>query len=130
MGGRYGRRADKQRITEWMQTHNTNVFDETYLAPSYNVAPTDFQPIVRLDRDGTTVEGVAHVEPGAFGTYVVLDRPGAATPVAGYVAFGNEQGFPDLYQLNGQRVAIHGVVSMYGLPLIQMTTPEQLEVVG
>ncbi len=35
-----------------MQTHNTNVFDETYLAPSYNVAPTDFQPIVRLDRDG------------------------------------------------------------------------------
>jgi putative SOS response-associated peptidase YedK len=52
MCGRYGRRADKQRIAEWMQTHNTNVFDETYLAPSYNVAPTDFQPIVRLDRDG------------------------------------------------------------------------------
>jgi len=35
-----------------MQAHNTNVFDETYLAPSYNVAPTDSQPIVRLDRDG------------------------------------------------------------------------------
>jgi putative SOS response-associated peptidase YedK len=35
-----------------MQAHNTNVFDETYLAPSYNIAPTDFQPIVRLDRDG------------------------------------------------------------------------------
>src|SRR6266568_2838002 len=52
MCGRYCRRADKQRIAEWMQTHNTNVFDETYLAPSYNVAPTDLQPIVRLDRDG------------------------------------------------------------------------------
>jgi len=52
MCGRYGRRADKQRIAEWMQAHNTSVFDETYLAPSYNVAPTDFQPIVRLDRDG------------------------------------------------------------------------------
>jgi len=52
MCGRYGRRADKQRIAEWMQARNTNVFDETYLAPSYNVAPTDFQPIVRLDRDG------------------------------------------------------------------------------
>lgn len=52
MCGRYGRRADKQRIAEWMQTHSTNVFDETYLAPSYNVAPTDSQPIVRLDRDG------------------------------------------------------------------------------
>jgi putative SOS response-associated peptidase YedK len=35
-----------------MQARNTNVFDETYLAPSYNVAPTDIQPIVRLDRDG------------------------------------------------------------------------------
>jgi putative SOS response-associated peptidase YedK len=35
-----------------MQAHNTSVFDKTYLAPSYNVAPTDFQPIVRLDRDG------------------------------------------------------------------------------
>ena len=27
MCGRYGRRGDKQRIAEWMQTHNTNVFD-------------------------------------------------------------------------------------------------------
>lgn len=52
MCGRYGRRADKQRIAEWMQTHNTNVFDETYLAPSYNIAPHTFQPIVRLDREG------------------------------------------------------------------------------
>src|ERR1039458_3351175 len=25
MCGRYGRRADKQRIAEWMQTHNTNL---------------------------------------------------------------------------------------------------------
>ena len=52
MCGRYGRRADKQRIAEWMQTHNTNVFDDSYLAPSYNVAPRSFQPVVRLDRDG------------------------------------------------------------------------------
>ena len=39
---------------EWMQTHNTSVFDEfdeTNLAPSYNVAPQSFQPIVRLNRD-------------------------------------------------------------------------------
>jgi hypothetical protein len=80
--------------------------------------------------DGTTIKGLAHVEEGAFGTYVVLDRPGAATPVAGYVAFGNKFGFPDLYQLDGREVQIHGVVSMYGMPLIQMTTPEQLEIVG
>ena len=51
MCGRYGRRADKQRIAEYMQTHDTNVFDDTYLAPSYNVAPQQFQPIVRLNRE-------------------------------------------------------------------------------
>ena len=52
MCGRYGRRGDKQRIAEWMQTHNTDVFDdsdETNLAPSFNVAPQSFQPVVRLN---------------------------------------------------------------------------------
>lgn len=51
MCGRYGRRADKQRIAEWMQAHDTNVFDDSYFSPSYNVAPTDMQPVVRLDRE-------------------------------------------------------------------------------
>ena len=51
MCGRYGRRADKQRIAEWMQTHDTSVFDDSYLAPSYNVAPQSFQPVVRLSPD-------------------------------------------------------------------------------
>lgn len=52
MCGRYGRRGDKQRIAEWMRSHNTNVFDEiddTYLAPSYKVAPQSFQPVMRLN---------------------------------------------------------------------------------
>ena len=51
MCGRYGRRADKQRIAEWMQTHNTNVFDDSYFAPSYNVAPQSLQPVVRFDSE-------------------------------------------------------------------------------
>jgi putative SOS response-associated peptidase YedK len=51
MCGRYGRRADKQRIAEWMQTHDTNVFDDSYFAPSYNVAPQSLQPVVRLDSE-------------------------------------------------------------------------------
>ena len=37
-----------------MQAHDTNVFDEiddTYLAPSYNVAPQSLQPVVRLSRE-------------------------------------------------------------------------------
>ena len=48
MCGRYGRRADKQRIAEWMQAHDTGVFDDSYFAPSYNVAPQSWQPVVRL----------------------------------------------------------------------------------
>jgi putative SOS response-associated peptidase YedK len=34
-----------------MQSHDTNVFDESYFAPSYNVAPQTFQPVVRLDAE-------------------------------------------------------------------------------
>src|ERR1019366_9523444 len=51
MCGRYGRRADKQFIAEWMQTHNTGIFDDLYLAPSYNLAPQTLQPVVRLDSE-------------------------------------------------------------------------------
>jgi putative SOS response-associated peptidase YedK len=58
MCGRYGRRADKQRIAEWFQTHNTDVFNDEYyeingtrFAPSYNISPESIQPAVRIDRD-------------------------------------------------------------------------------
>ena len=58
MCGRYGRRADKQRIAEWFRTHNTDVFNDEYyeinstrLTPSYNISPESIQPVVRLDRD-------------------------------------------------------------------------------
>ena len=51
MCGRYGRRSDKQRIAEWFHTRNTDVFDESTYAPSYNVAPMTFQPVVRLNRE-------------------------------------------------------------------------------
>jgi putative SOS response-associated peptidase YedK len=51
MCGRYGIRADKQRIAERMQTHNTDVFDDSYLVPSYNVAPQSSQPVVRLSAE-------------------------------------------------------------------------------
>jgi putative SOS response-associated peptidase YedK len=50
MCGRYGRRADKQRIAEAMQAGYVNVFEEE-IVPTYNVAPQTFQPVVRLNRD-------------------------------------------------------------------------------
>lgn len=49
MCGRYGRRADKQRIAEWFRTHNTNVFHDSELAPTFNAAPQSFQPVIRLN---------------------------------------------------------------------------------
>lgn len=58
MCGRYGRRADKQRIAEWFRTRNTDVFNEEYyeindiaFTPSYNIAPESTQPVVRLDHE-------------------------------------------------------------------------------
>jgi putative SOS response-associated peptidase YedK len=51
MCGRYGRRADKQRIAEWFHTHDTNVFDDPELAPTYNAAPQSFQPVIRLNSE-------------------------------------------------------------------------------
>lgn len=47
MCGRYVRRSDKQRIVDYFHTGAT-VFD---IPPSYNIAPTTFQPVIRLDRD-------------------------------------------------------------------------------
>jgi putative SOS response-associated peptidase YedK len=46
--GRYYRRSDKQRIAEDMHAGICVPFE---IEPSYNIAPTTFQPVVRLDRD-------------------------------------------------------------------------------
>jgi putative SOS response-associated peptidase YedK len=51
MCGRYGRRADKQRIAEWFQTHNTNVFNDPEMTPTYNAAPQSLQPVIRLNSE-------------------------------------------------------------------------------
>jgi hypothetical protein len=34
-----------------MRAHDTNVLDDSYLAPSFNVAPQSRQPIVQIDSD-------------------------------------------------------------------------------
>jgi len=47
MCGRYVRRSDKQRIVDYFHTGAT-VFE---IPPSYNIAPTSFQPVIRSDRD-------------------------------------------------------------------------------
>jgi putative SOS response-associated peptidase YedK len=48
MCGRYYRQSDKQRIAEQYQARK--VFEDP-LAADYNIAPTTFQPVIRLGRD-------------------------------------------------------------------------------
>ncbi len=48
MCGRYLRRSDKQRIAEWFKLGEVPEFA---LPPDYNVAPTTFQPVIRLSRE-------------------------------------------------------------------------------
>ena len=49
MCGRYLRRSDKQRIAEAFRLGR---LDENFvLPPDYNVAPSTFQPVIRLNRD-------------------------------------------------------------------------------
>ena len=48
MCGRYVRRSDKQRIAEHFAVHGPSLPD---FAPSWNVAPQTFQPVIRLNRD-------------------------------------------------------------------------------
>lgn len=49
MCGRYLRRSDKQRIAEAF--HLGELPESFVLPPDYNVAPTTFQPVIRLNRD-------------------------------------------------------------------------------
>ena len=58
MCGRYYRRSDKQRIAE---AFHLGTLDEMPLeaAPSYNIAPSTIQPVVRQDRDSGEREMVA-----------------------------------------------------------------------
>ena len=49
MCGRYLRRADKQRIAEAFRLGKLP--DGFVLPPDYNVAPSTFQPVIRLNRD-------------------------------------------------------------------------------
>ena len=74
----------------------------------------------------TVVEGRAHIERGAQGTYIHIDRPG--TDVVGFVPFGDDGAFPGLLKLDGRKVAIQGVVVLDGRVMIVMTDPDQLSI--
>lgn len=80
--------------------------------------------------DNTVVSGRVHVYRGALGTYIMVRRAASNSIAAGFIPFGDEGAFPDPFQLEGRRVAISGVVAMDGMPLITMTSPDQLDVIS
>lgn len=80
--------------------------------------------------DDTIVAGRAHVYETPAGTYIVIQTPSAVGQVAGLVPWMDRSTFPELAGLDGRVVQIHGVVGMDGFPLITMTDPDQLEVIG
>jgi putative SOS response-associated peptidase YedK len=93
MCGRYGRRADKQRIAEWFHTHNTDVFNDEYyeinsarLAPSYNISPESIQPVVRLDRN-TGERVLALMKWGLVPYWILLAKSAATLHFASRPAF-------------------------------------------
>jgi len=76
------------------------------------------------------VRGRAHVEEGALGTYIEVERPDAGRSVTGFIPFGDEPTFRELANIEGRTIEIGGVVELDGRPLIVMTDPNQLAIVN
>lgn len=76
----------------------------------------------------TTIRGRAHIERTPLGTYITLENPYYARRYAGFVSFGNDGAFPDLFELEGRTVEISGVLVLDGRIYIAMTDPNQLRV--
>jgi len=81
-----------------------------------------------IQGNGVTISGRAHIERRAEGTFIEIENPNLSLRVAGFVPFGNQSGFPGLYDLDGRDVEISGIVVMDGRPLIQLSDPKQLRV--
>ena len=54
--------------------------------------------------NGVTISGRAHIERRAAGTFIEIENPNLPFRVAGFVPFGNQSGFPGLYNLDGRDV--------------------------
>jgi putative SOS response-associated peptidase YedK len=78
MCGRYARRSDKQRIAEHFQVHGPSLPE---FAPSWNVAPQTFQPIVRLNRE-TGERELVLMRWGLIPFWIPLANSGGTTEVS------------------------------------------------
>jgi hypothetical protein len=78
-----------------------------------------------------TIEGVAGVRSDPQRPGLDVDLDGKDSSAFGYVLPQNQGQFPNLNSMDGQRVAITGVVTMYlGRAQIHMTSARQLSPAG
>jgi putative SOS response-associated peptidase YedK len=68
MCGRYARKSAQELLAEWF---DLDLSIMPWFAPSYNVAPQSFQPVVLLSRDGSQREAAMHA---ALGIGAVLGQ--------------------------------------------------------
>jgi hypothetical protein len=80
--------------------------------------------------NGVTISRRAHVERRAEGTYIAIENPHFSLQIAGFIPFGDQTSFPELYGIDGRDVQITGLVIMSGRAIIQMSDPKQLWVRG
>ena len=73
------------------------------------------------------VEGIASVRPDPQRPGYDVDLDGKDSSAFGYIQPENKAQFPDIESLNGQKIAIAGVVNFYlGRAEIRMTSAKQL----
>lgn len=109
--------------------HRT-LFAMLLILSCFPAAAQEFGPHLQrlVQGNGVTIEGRAHIHRRAEGTYIEIENPSLSLQVAGFVTFGNQPTFPELYDIDGRDVEITGVVVMDGHALIQMNDPRQLRV--
>jgi hypothetical protein len=95
-------------------------------------AAQEFGPRLQqlVQGNGVTIEGRAHIQRRAEGTYIEIENPNLSLQIAGFIAFGNQATFPGLYDIDGRNVEITGIVVMDGRAMIQMNDRRQLRVRG
>ena len=99
------------------------------MLPSFAAQLSPISPHQALANRGQCViiEGVAGVRPDPQRPGIDVDLDGKSSSAFGYIEPQNQAQFPDIQSLDGQKIAIAGVVNFYlGRAEIRMVTAKQL----
>lgn len=101
--------------------------------PAFAVPLAPISPHLALANLGqcVSVEGTATVRSDPQRPGLDVDLDGIDSSAFGYIIPQNESQFPDIASMNGQRVALTGVITLYlGRAQIHMTSSKQLGPAG